>query len=183
MSTARRRAVDRGGWAVYDAGRVGPRPRTVTRTRTIQQRASRRDARRDITAGWRPGWWHACTTSARRRRAVSPSDDRADRHGVGLKCREARGATRGSRPVASTVTPSSIDCASTGRTHSLHPPHVRDFDKSEWRADSSGTADRGRSIPNRAARAVLTAHGQESGSMSNLTAQGLTVDNRPEQTV
>ena len=154
MSAARRRAVDRGGWAVYDAGRVGPRPRTVTRTRTIQQRASRRDARRDITAGWRPGWWHACTTSARRRRAVSPSDDRADRHGVGLKCREARGATRGSRPVGlRSRPPRSTARRRAALTH--YTLHVRDFDKSEWRADSSGTADRARSIPNRAARAVL----------------------------
>ena len=125
MSAARRRAVDRGGWAVCDAGRVGPHPRTVTRTRAIQQRASRRDARRDITAGWRPGWWHACTTSARR--------------------------------------------ASTGRTHSLlHPPHIRDFDKSEWRADSSGTSDRGRSIPDRAARAVLDRTRSRIGRMVEL---------------
>ena len=156
MSAARRRAVDRGGWAVCDAGRVGPHPRTVTRTRAIQQRASLGATHDEISLldGDRGGGMRA-----RRRRGeeehVSPSDDRADRHGVGLKCREARSATRGSRPVASNVTPSSIDCASTGRTHSLHPQLIRDFDKSELRADSSGTADRGRSIPNRAARAVL----------------------------
>ena len=52
--------------------------------------------------------------------------------------------------------------------HSLHPPHIRDFDKSEWRADSSGTSDRGRSIPDRAARAVLDRTRSRIGRMVEL---------------
>ena len=168
MSAARRRAVDRGGRAVYDAGRVGPRPRTVTRTRTIQQRASRRDARRDITAGWRPGWWHACTTSARRRRAVSPSDDRADRHGVGLKCREARGATRGSRPVGlRSRPPRSTARRRAALTHyTLHTFAISTSLSGALTAVERLTVHGQYLIAQRGP--FLTAHGQESGSMVEL---------------
>ena len=107
-----------------------------------------------------------CSSSPRRRRACMPpprSPSSSDisscvaPRGTLLDRASARHSAR-TRAHASGIIdgpPSSIDCASTGRTHSLHSPHVRDFDKSEWRVESSGTADRGRSIPNRVARAVL----------------------------
>ena len=149
MSAARRRAVDRGG---RDRRPTGLEPR-------VAPRASRHLSPTPCLSA-RSSDGETCSSSPRRRRACMPpprSPSSSDisscvaPRGTLLDRTSARHSAR-TRAHASGIIdgpPSSIDCASTGRTHSLHSPHVRDFDKSEWRAD------RGRSIPNRAARAVL----------------------------
>ena len=168
MSAARRRAVDRGG---RDRRPTGLEPR-------VAPRASRHLSPTPCLSA-RSSDGETCSSSPRRRRACMPpprSPSSSDisscvaPRGTLLDRASARHSAR-TRAHASGIIdgpPSSIDCASTGRTHSLHPPHVRDFDKSEWRAESSGTADRGRSIPNRAARAVLDRTRSRIGHMAEL---------------
>ena len=120
---------------------------------------------------------------ARRRRGeeehVSPSDDRADRHGVGLKCREARGATRGSRPVGlRSRPPRSTARRRAALTHyTLHTFAISTSLSGALTAVERLTVDGQYLIAQHGP--FLTAHGQESGTWPNLTAQGLTVDNRP----